>query len=175
MIHALLVTPAYRTRHRIRALQDCVAPQRQWGLAAQVALLRLVMPCLKRWIPLTRLVPAVARVAGRTPKLACERRLAVKLAWLMFKPLSRSAGGRCLERSLTLYFLLLRKRLPAQLVVGAKLGETATSWHAWVCVQDEPVSEPEETLAGFVPVVAFDADGNRIDALDRFLPGAEKA
>lgn len=174
MIHALLITPAYRTRHRLRALQDCVAPQRQWGLAAQVALLRLLMPCLKRWVPLSRLVPMVALAARRAPKLACERRLAVKLAWLMFKPLCKSTEGRCLERSLTLYFLLLRKRQPAQLVVGARWGEAATSWHAWVCVDDEPVSESEELLAGFVPVVAFDADGNRIEALDRLLPAAEK-
>jgi hypothetical protein len=54
----------------------------------------------------------------------------------------RLVGARCLGRSLVLWFLLRRRGIDAELLVGARAAEGATlPAHAWVEVAGEPVND----------------------------------
>jgi hypothetical protein len=53
----------------------------------------------------------------------------------------RLVGARCLGRSLVLWFLLRRRGVDAELLIGADSAAGALSAHAWVEVEGQPVND----------------------------------
>jgi hypothetical protein len=73
-------------------------------------------------------------------------------------------GARCLGRSLVLWFLLRRRGIDAELVIGADLPQDgALPAHAWVEVAGEPVNDAANVRERFG---SFDLD------LPRLAPAA---
>jgi hypothetical protein len=52
--------------------------------------------------------------------------------------------ARCLEKSMVLWFLLARKRVPAELRIGVRQSATGLEAHAWVEVQGTIVNDTED-------------------------------
>jgi Transglutaminase-like superfamily len=61
----------------------------------------------------------------------------------------------CLEQSLTLYVLLRRRGIAAQLKLGVQPFPFAA--HAWVELDGEPVNEDPEAVAKFLPMAGVTA------------------
>lgn len=59
--------------------------------------------------------------------------------------------GRCLEKSLVLWFLLSRKRIPAELRIGVRKSDKGFEAHAWVEVQGIIVNDAEDLVQNYVP------------------------
>ena len=59
--------------------------------------------------------------------------------------------GRCLEKSLVLWFLLSRKRVPAELRIGVRRSDKGFEAHAWVEVQGTVVNDAEDLVHNYVP------------------------
>jgi Transglutaminase-like superfamily len=59
--------------------------------------------------------------------------------------------GRCLEKSLVLWLLLSRKRIPAELRIGVRQSEKGFEAHAWVEVQGTIVNDAEDLVHNYVP------------------------
>jgi Transglutaminase-like superfamily len=59
--------------------------------------------------------------------------------------------GKCLERSIVLWFLLLRKRVPAELRIGVRHTANGLEAHAWVEVQGTVVNDTEDVVHDYVP------------------------
>ena len=74
----------------------------------------------------------------------------------------RRPPSNCLERSLGAYRLLCRAGAQPELVIGIKraLGDRIEG-HTWVVVDGGPLGEDTGALAGFAPVLAFDAQGRQ--------------
>jgi hypothetical protein len=53
----------------------------------------------------------------------------------------RLVGARCLGRSLVLWFLLRRRGVDAELLIGADATAGVLSAHAWVEVEGQPVND----------------------------------
>ena len=59
----------------------------------------------------------------------------------------------CLPRSLVLQRFLVQRGLPAVLRIGVRREGGQIAGHAWVEVAGQPVGEPEDVEARFVPLV----------------------
>ncbi|HEY4839568.1 MAG TPA: lasso peptide biosynthesis B2 protein [Candidatus Acidoferrales bacterium] len=59
--------------------------------------------------------------------------------------------AKCLEKSTVLWFLLHRKRLPAELRIGVRQAAKGFEAHAWVEVQGTIVNDTEDARQGYVP------------------------
>jgi hypothetical protein len=120
---------------------------------------RLVLPLLKRALPLPRL----ARLAAGGPRrrLPFTPAQVVSVSHRLFSDRAAESSD-CLERSLLTYRFLLRTGVPAELVCGLRRADGAVVGHAWVVVAGAPVDEPPEVLAGYATLVAFDASGARV-------------
>jgi hypothetical protein len=59
--------------------------------------------------------------------------------------------GKCLEQSIVLWWLLLRRRVPAELRIGVRQSGTGLEAHAWVEVQGNIVNDNEDVLNEYVP------------------------
>lgn len=114
-----------------------------------LALLPLVRVSLRtrgfRWttMVLTRLSDraAVAEDVDRA------RRDAEAVAVVAGRPV---VGARCLGRSLVLWFLLRRRGIDAELVIGAERAEAGRlPAHAWVEVAGEPVNDAPDVRERF--------------------------
>lgn len=130
---------------------------RFWGGAALVRVLKYVTP-LRVLVALARtgvrVRPSTERVAQLT-----EAGASVRLGpWRV--------PGNCLERSLVLYRLLIASGARPHLVIGMKPGHThagsaCAPGHVWITLGGQVVGAREDDEPGFVPVVAFDAAGQR--------------
>ena len=59
--------------------------------------------------------------------------------------------GKCLEQSIALWWLLLRRRVPAELRIGVRQSGTGLEAHAWVEIQGNIVNDSEDVLNEYVP------------------------
>jgi len=59
--------------------------------------------------------------------------------------------GKCLEQSIVLWWLLLRKQTPAELRIGARQSVKGFEAHAWVEVQGNIVNDGENVRHDYVP------------------------
>jgi hypothetical protein len=59
--------------------------------------------------------------------------------------------GRCLEQSLTLWWLLARRALPAELHIGVRKGAAGFEAHAWVELFGAVVNDGDEVRQDYVP------------------------
>ena len=121
---------------------------------------------LKHVIPIATLV-RLARVApGRRAAALDASRLEGYLAMrgrFPFRPPSN-----CLERSLGAYRLLCRGGAEPELVVGVRRSpHRGVEGHVWVSVAGRVLAETAEDVAGFTPIVTFNAGGSFAEGADR--------
>ena len=127
---------------------------------------RLCLPGLKYALPLprlARLMSARARDDRRRP--GRERRI-LALTQRLYEPNALlAADDDCLERSLLTYRYLAREGADPRLVVGIReaSGEGARG-HVWVMVDGRPVTDTEELIDSFAPIVSFGAAGTTLPA-----------
>jgi hypothetical protein len=70
--------------------------------------------------------------------------------------------ANCLERSLGAYRLLCGAAARPELVIGVRRSAADdVLGHVWVTVEGRPFAEQGDRLAGYVPIVTFDADARR--------------
>jgi hypothetical protein len=124
----------------------------------------LVLPLLKRVVPLPRLVQLMATppkwaARGEKRDVARERRI-VALSRLVYAPLVRADIG-CLQRSLLAYRYLGASGARPSLVVGMRREAGEVHGHAWVTVDGEPAGEPAAWVGQFSPVLVFGSEGAR--------------
>ena len=152
-------------RDGVRAARACITSPADAWLAARMAAWALVLPLLKRAIPLPRLVqmmvaPPPPAAGGGVPRdLARERRV-VALSRLLYAPLVRADIG-CLQRSLLAYRFLGAAGARPSLLVGVRREAGEVHGHAWVTVDGEPAGEPAEWVGLFSPVLVFGSEGAR--------------
>ena len=119
---------------------------------------RLILRPLKRFVPLSRLVPLVCR-----PRATESRRLGREARVLTFAERlcrGRLARGTCLERSLLSYRFLTEAGADAKLIIAVRREDDSFHWHAWVTRDGQPVHERAESLNAYTPVVVFDGQGS---------------
>jgi hypothetical protein len=141
--------------HRIRAV---VSGPRELLLSGRMLLWAVILPVLKRVVPLSRLVTVMAprhRSAADTKRTQDV----VTLARWMYR--TRALRDNCLERSLITYRYLPAGNEGSLLVLGVRKGDDGPPGHAWLMVNGVPVHDSDETLEKLVPVVAFDLQGRR--------------
>ena len=140
---------------RVRAVVS--GPGDLW-VSSRMAAWAVVLPVLKRVMPLPRLVGVMA--PGRR-HAADEHRLALVVTVARWLYRTRALRDNCLERSLITYRFLPSGDKDSRLVLGIRRGEDGPPGHAWLTLRGEPVHDSAATLDGLVPVVAFDLDGRR--------------
>jgi Transglutaminase-like superfamily len=104
----------------------------------------------RRWkLFLDRLASSVQRAAlpdpARLPEAVMVTRLLSAAARHLFFPTN------CLEQALTLYFLLRRRGLAAELHFGARKSSAALEAHAWVAYLGVPLGEDLGAHRHFLP------------------------
>src|SRR5215831_5504911 len=116
-LRALLLLPLIRTSLRLRGFRK-----------TQKSLQRYVAP-------------------GRAARSEAEAQADTRQTCRMVLAASRRlhAPGNCLERSLTLWWLLARHGITSQLRIGARKTGDKFEAHAWVERNGEAVGEPEGT------------------------------
>jgi Transglutaminase-like superfamily len=134
------------------------SPGDAW-LAARMAGWRLMLPMLKRRLPLPRLVRIMWSKSRSRPSAPEREARIAELARVVFRSRHSSRSGNCLERSLVLCRYLSRAGADPELLVGVRRGEEEIRGHAWVALRGAPVEEPPDNLDGVVQVVAFRGEG----------------
>jgi hypothetical protein len=138
-------------------------PADAW-LALRMLGWRLVLPVLKRALPLPRLVRLMWAGAGEDAPPSGRLVRIAELARIVYRSEHHSRAGNCLERSLVLYRYLSAAGADPELLVGLRADGAAPRGHAWVTVNGVEVEEPPEALEGLARVVAFGDGGSRAEA-----------
>jgi hypothetical protein len=133
------------------------SPAGVWLLARMLAW-RLVLPLLKRALPLPQLV-RLAATPRRRHRFAPAQ--VVAASHRLFGTRT-PASSDCLERSVLTYRFLAEVGAQPQLVCGMQRSGGHVIGHAWVVVGDAPVDEPPDAVARYATVLAFDASGSRL-------------
>lgn len=127
-----------RTRlQRIAALSAA-----QWRVVALSVVLLPPIQLMLKSRGLKRTAALLARWSDR-PLGVPDREVATSMADAVSLVAGRKVvGALCLGRSLLLWFLLRRRRMDAELVVGSK-GQVDETWmaHAWVELDAQPVND----------------------------------
>jgi transglutaminase superfamily protein len=119
---------------------------------------RVVLPALKRVIPLPSLVRLMWSDGGPP---ALDREAVVRLAEVAYEPGPDGARGNCLERSLVAYRYLAQLRADPTLVVGVDRSGSEVRGHVWVLVDGVPVHDSPERVEGHTALVCFGPGGER--------------
>jgi Transglutaminase-like superfamily len=146
------VATAKRRARRLASL--LIRPGDLW-LALRMAAWRLVLPALKRRMPLPKLTHLMWRQAPAEPAGPAREARVVDLAAMVFRSEHPYRYGNCLERSLVLYRYLSAAGSDPELLVGMRRGENELEGHAWVVARGHAVGETPESLEGYGRVVAF--------------------
>jgi hypothetical protein len=134
-------------------------------MAGRMACWLLVLPLLKRIMPLPALVsmmrgrrPGPPGPAATWPRLSLSEieRMSRITRWLA-RRVSPWRSGTCLEQSLVLYRFLSARSAPAELIIGVRRADERVGAHAWVTVDGRPVGESLSSVSEFAPVVTFAA------------------
>lgn len=154
-------------RDGVRATRECITSPADAWLAARMAAWALVLPLLKRVVPLPRLVQLMVvppKGADRdTARDTARERRVVALSRLLYAPLVRADIG-CLQRSLLAYRFLGAAGARPSLLVGMRREGGEMHGHAWVTVDGEPAGEPAAWVGQFSPVLVFGSEGARAAA-----------
>lgn len=107
----------------------------------QIALRALGYPRLLRWLGGGRkpLPPASAIPALLASRHKSVERAGRRLPW----------KTTCLERSLTLWWLLRRTGVPCELRIGVRRGETGVEAHAWVEHAGQAINDTPDVAARY--------------------------
>jgi hypothetical protein len=121
---------------------------------------RVVLPALKRRMPLPKLIHLMWREVPAEPAEPEREARVVDLAAMVFRSEHPQRYGNCLERSLVLCRYLSAAGSDPQLLVGMRRGENELEGHAWVVARGHSVGEPPDSLEGYAQVVGFRGDGS---------------
>lgn len=133
------------------------------SLAIRLACWRIVLPILKRVVPLDTLAPAMR---GR-PRAGYREDQVIRLASWVYGSRPVTGGDNCLERSLLLYRYLSAVNPDARLVVGFRTGAQALEGHAWVAIGDRAMAADTDERGDFTPTVSFGRDGRIVEGARR--------
>jgi hypothetical protein len=140
-----------------RAIRKILALPRteRWLLVQAVATLPLVMLAL-RTIGLARCHRALERLAprggGGARTGASARLRATRTGWLVrIASIHGLAGGGCLAQSLTIWWLLRRQRICAELRIGVRKRQGRLEAHAWMEHQSRVLNDDAEIGRRFSP------------------------
>ncbi len=138
------------------------SPVRAW-LAVRMLGWALVLPLLTRRVPLDRLVSVMCMGAGRrgTPGAAVTAADVAGIARWAHRFARGARGDNCLQRSLLVYRQLAAIGVEPVLRIGARPGGERLEGHVWVTVEDVPVHDQPEDLAGYVTLTAYGPVGRR--------------
>lgn len=122
---------------RIRALSAA-----QWRIVVTSVVLLAPIQLMLKSRGLKRTAGFLARRSDR-PKRAADRQIAASMAEAVSLVAGRKVvGALCLGRSLLLWFLLRRRGMDAELVVGSNAAvDKAWMAHAWVELDSQPVND----------------------------------
>jgi len=127
------------------------------GLALRMAGWSLVLPLLKRVMPLRSLVKLMW-LDGRVQRSA-DREAAIAELSARLTRLRPSFHANCLERSLLAYRYLAEVNADPRLVIAVSAREDGVVGHAWVTVDDRPVHDWDVDVAEFAPIAEFGTGG----------------
>jgi hypothetical protein len=135
------------------------------ALVARMLGWAVVLPIVKRVVPIQTLVPLMRRsVSG--PDLvrdAAREDQIVTLARWTCRLTRWSSGGNCLERGLITYRFLGSVHAQPSLVVGIGRGERGEiRGHAWVLVDGKPAGESLASVSEFETVLTYGPDGKAL-------------
>ena len=134
--------------------------QTPWLILARLWLWAALVRSLKHVLPIVVLVRLVHARPARDGQSGLAGRLDVLFRCTRHFP--RRPPSNCLERSLGAYRLLCRAGAQPELVIGMKRATGGRiEGHTWVVVNGRPLAEDMGALAGFAPLLAFDAQGRR--------------
>jgi hypothetical protein len=145
--------------HRWRRFRRLAAPERGsllWAFAlvpATAVALRTIG--LRRWkallawtVPREGSAPVVPSGESKTSAIESARRTGRMVAAAAREGVYH---GKCLEQSLTLWWLLVRRRLPAELHIGVRKAASGFEAHAWVELFGTVVNDGDEVRQDYVP------------------------
>ena len=157
------VATAKRRTRRVAGL--LIRPGDLW-LALRMAAWRLVLPALKRRMPLPKLIHLMWREAPAEPAGPAREARVVDVAAMVFRSEHPYRYGNCLERSLVLCRYLSAAGSDPELLVGMRRGENELEGHAWVVAG--------ATLSGRLPSRSRDMAGSSAfaEGRDRRCPSA---
>ena len=138
-------------RARVRSPRDALLLGRMIGWA-------LVVPALKRLLPLPRLVRLAARPRPAAPAQHDVEQVTAFARWIYRRGLL-TRDANCLERSLVSYRFLTEAGAGPRLVVGFAKADGGVVGHAWVVVGEEPVNDSWAAVSEYVPTIEFGPDG----------------
>lgn len=121
---------------------------------------RLVLPVLKRALPLDTLVRSMrGRLRARH-----EEEQVVRLTSWVYGSRPLTGADNCLERSLVLYRYLSAADTDARLVLGFRNSGQAVEGHAWVAIGERAMAADTDEGGAFAPLVSFGRDGKVVEA-----------
>ena len=127
-------------RSRLQRIRALSAPQ--WRVVVISAVLLTPIQVMLKSRGLKRTASSLAARSDR-PLGVADRRVATEMADAVSLVAGRKmVGALCLGRSLLLWYLLRRRGMDAELVVGAK-SPVDEAWmaHAWVELDSQPVND----------------------------------
>ena len=130
-----------------------------WGeilLGFRIVAWSLLMPTLRRALPLPVLTRMLSGRAWVAPRCDLDRKSASLVGWIL-----PTRGSNCVTRSLVLYRMLSARDRDVALVLGMRRVPSGWTGHAWVAVEGRPLAETPGALRQFTPVVAFGPWGHR--------------
>lgn len=143
---------------RLQSIRWHVRTRSDAWLAGRMLGWRVVLPVLKRAMPLERLAPAMR---GRAGAGGDEERV-VRLASWIYGPRPVAGGKNCLERSLVLYRYLSEVNPDTRLIVGFRDGGDGVEGHAWVVVGGRSLGADTDARGTFAPAVIYGPDGRLV-------------
>jgi hypothetical protein len=136
-------------------------PTNLW-LAARMCCWALLVPFLKRALPIERLV-RVMWAGGRNARPE-RHSLVIQLAWWTSRLQAWRFPENCLERSLVTYRFLALDGADPRLVFGMRRGADGLLGHAWVTVKGRAVQDLSESVHDFTQLIEFGARGQAMGA-----------
>ena len=132
----------------------------EWLLLAQLVVFSLAVRVSLRLVPLPRLAGFFARCAEnrrlRRLPLLHGRYAGARLAVLADVAARVTHGqGRCLARSLLLFWLLRAQEEPADLLIGISKEAAGLQGHAWIEMQGRVMGDSPEVPARFATLLRF--------------------
>jgi hypothetical protein len=153
--------------HRFRRLLKIFKSPSDVWLMIRIVSWALVLPVLKRIVPLKSLAKLMWVPAKNERIAEQERKIGTLVRWLYYFIIPQKT---CLERSLLLYRFLSRNNSDPRLVTGMRRTEDQ-SWkgHAWILVGGKPFEEPEASVEDFQTFAIFGA-GGLLDTIQKTVP-----
>lgn len=153
------------TLRRLQGFVGHVRSPRAVVLALRMIAWSLLLPLLKRFLPLPTLVRLVA-CRARSSRRAARESLIATFAWGIYRARPSQARDNCLERSLLAYRFLSRGSADPRLVIGVRKPEDEMLGHAWVVVDGVPLYDSPSAISEYTVLAEFAANGALVGGSD---------